>query len=144
MKNRIGWFARGCVGLALRATPISSRAGYGQSISAMVDAIVSFGAYPIVLTPFVMGNFLCDAWARRFSRDVIADCAGRADVCAIDAWSLLNRHPRSKMLLHDGLHLSRRGHEVLAPCLKAKLVEWIQVHMASSRQEEPGGVKSCK
>ena len=92
----------------------------------MVDSLLSFGAYPIVFTPFVFDNFLSDAWARCYSSDLVDDFAGRADVCVIDGWQLLAQYPRNQMLLHDGFHPSLSGHEVLAQCLKTKLVEWIQ------------------
>ena len=105
----------------------------------MVDSVVSFGAYPIVFTPFVFDNFLSDAWARCYSSDLVADFAGRADVCVIDGWKLLAQYPRHKILLHDGLHLSRWGHEVLAQHLKTKLVEWIQAHTSSF----PSTTESC-
>ena len=94
----------------------------------MVDLVISLGAYPIVFTPFVFDNFLSDAWARCYSCDLVADFAGRADVCVIDGWKLLAQYPRHRTLLHDGLHLSQLGHEVLAQGLKPKLVEWIQAH----------------
>lgn len=137
--NRVNAFLRGCSGLALGARPVTSRTDYRRSISKMVDSVVSIGAYPIVFTPFVFDNFLSDAWARCYSCDLMADFAGRADVCVIDGWTLLAQYPRHRTLLHDGLHLSRWGHEVLAQCLKVKLVEWIQAHSSSL----PRTTESC-
>lgn len=125
-ENRMNAFLRGCAGLALGARPVTSRSVYRRSIAKMVDSVVSIGAYPIVFTPFVLDNFLSDAWARCYSCDLAADFAGRADVCVIDGWKLLAQYPRNQTLLHDGLHLSQWGHEVLAQSLKLKLVEWIQ------------------
>jgi len=132
-RNRVDLFVRSCAGLALGAHPFTSRADYRQNISKMVEAVVSSGAYPIVFTPFVFYNFLADAWARCYSCDIVADFAGRADVCIVDSWSLLAQYPRSQMLLHDGLHLSRRAHEILAECLQAKLVERIQAQDSNVR-----------
>ena len=126
LENRLDAFFRGCAGLALGARPVTSRADYRRTIAKMVDAVVSFGAYPIVFTPFVFDNFLSDAWARCYSCDLVADFAGRSDVCVIDGWNPLAQYPRNKILLHDGIHLSQLGHDVLAQCLKPKLVERIQ------------------
>lgn len=139
LANRLNAFWRGCAGLALGARPVTSRADYRQSISQMVDAVVSVGAYPIVFTPFVFDNFLSDAWARCYSCDIVADFAGRADVCVMDGWRLLAPYPRNKILLHDGLHLSQLAHEVLAQPLKVKLVEWIRAHPFRG----PGRTQSC-
>ena len=125
-RNRMNAFLRGWGGLALGARPVTSRSVYRQSIAKMVDSVVSIGAYPIVFTPFVFDNFLSDAWARCYSCDLTADFAGRADVCIIDGWKLLAQYPRNQTLLHDGLHLSQWGHEVLAQHLKPKLVELIR------------------
>src|SRR5439155_17202609 len=130
---RADLFVRSCAGVALGAHPFTSRAAYRQNISKLVEAVVSSGAYPIVFTPFVFYNFLADAWARCFSCDIVADFAGRTDVCVIDSWTLLAQYPRRQMLLHDGLHLSRRAHQVIAEHLKAKLVERIQAQTSSVR-----------
>ena len=137
--NRLNAFLRGCGGLALGARPMTSRSDYRRSISKMVDSLVSFGAYPIVFTPFVFDNFLSDAWARCYSSDLVGDFAGRTDVCVIDGWQLLAQYPRNQTLLHDGFHPSQWGHEVLAQCLKTKLVEWIQAHSSSL----PRTTESC-
>ena len=118
---------------------MTSRSVYRQSIVKMVDSVVSFGAYPIVFTPFVFDNFLSDAWARCYSCDLTADFAGRADVCVMDGWKLLAEYPRNQTLLHDGLHLSQWGHEVLAQDLKPKLVERIQALASQS----PSATESC-
>jgi len=132
LRNRVNALFRGCAGLALGARPVTSRSAYRQSIAKMVDSVISIGAYPIVFTPFVFDNFLSDAWARCYSSDLTADFAERTDVCVIDAWKLLAQYPRSQTLLHDGLHLSQWGHEVLARGLKPKLVEWIEARASKS------------
>jgi hypothetical protein len=133
LRDRVDLFLRGCAGLALGARPLSSRSDYRQSIAKMVELAVSSGAYPIVFTPFVMDNFLSDAWARCYSHDLVDDFAGRADVCVIDSWEALTQYPRRKTLLHDGMHLSRLGHEILAERLKPELVEWIRTRRSSAR-----------
>jgi lysophospholipase L1-like esterase len=137
--NRMDAFLRGCAGLALGARPVTSRSVYRQSIAKMVDSVISIGAYPIVFTPFVNDNFLSDAWARCYSCDLTADFAGRADVCVIDGWKLLAQYPRNQTLLHDGLHLSQWGHELLAQSLKSKLVEWIQARASKSSSTTESG-----
>ena len=139
LENRLDAFFRGCAGLALGARPVTSRSDYRRSIAKMVDSVVSFGAYPIVFTPFVFDNFLADAWARCYSCDLVADFAGRPDVCVIDGWNPLAQYPRNKILLHDGIHLSQLGHDILAQCLTPKLVERIQAQASSF----PGTTESC-
>ncbi len=125
-RDRVNLFLRACGGLIVRAQPTTSRADYRQSMAGVVEAVVATGAYAIVLTPFVFENFLADAWARCYSCDIEADFAGRADVGVINVWNLLAEYPRQKMLLHDGLHLSRPAHEALAESLQARLVERIR------------------
>jgi len=132
LNNRMAWFLRGVAGLAFGAQPITSRSNYRQSISKMCDAVVSSGAYLIVFTPFIQGCFLPDAWAQCYSRDLIDDLSGRADVCVIDGWSLLAQHPRNQVLLHNGVHLTRQAHALLAQSLKTKLVEWIRARASKS------------
>jgi hypothetical protein len=131
LKNRMAWFLRGCAGLALGAQAITSRADYRRSISRLVDGVVSLGAYPIVFTPFIQGCFLPDAWAQCYSRDLVNDLGGRTDVCVIDCWSLLSRHPRNSMLLHNGVHLTRQAHALLAQSLKTALVNRLRASMPS-------------
>jgi hypothetical protein len=125
-RRRVSLFLRGCGGLIVGAKPFTSRADYRQSMAEVVEAVVATGAYAIVFPPFVFENFLADAWARRYSNDLESDFAGRTDVCVINGWRLLAKYPRAKMLLHDGLHLSRLAHEVLAESLQARLMEWIR------------------
>ena len=137
LANRLDSFWRGFAGIILSAQPVTSRSAYRESIAKMVDAIVSIGAYPIVFTPFVFDNFLSDAWARCYSCDLTDDFAGRTDVCVIDGWKLLAPYPRHQMLLHDGLHLTQWGHEILAQHLKPKLVERIQACVTKSRTVTP-------
>jgi len=125
-RDRIDLFLRGCGGLIVRAQPVTSRADYRRSIAEVIEAVVGTGAYAVVLTPFVFENFLADAWAHCYSCDLESDFAGRADVHVINVWNLLAEHPRGRMLLHDGLHLSRPAHEILAESLQARLVERIR------------------
>jgi lysophospholipase L1-like esterase len=125
-RHRINRFFSGCGGLIVGAQPFTSRADYRQSLAEVVAAVVGIGAYAIVLTPFVFDNFLADAWARCYSYDLEADFAGCSDVCVINGWNLLAEYPRAKMLLHDGLHLSRPAHKVVAASLQACLVERIR------------------
>jgi lysophospholipase L1-like esterase len=125
-RDRVDLFLRGCGGLIVRAQPVTPRADYRRSIAEVVEAVVATGAYAIVLTPFVFENFLADAWAHCYSYDLESDFAGRADVRVINVWDLLAEHPRGKMLLHDGLHLSRSAHALLAESLQSSLVERIR------------------
>jgi len=138
-RDRVNSFLRGCAGLIVGAQPNTSRADYRRSIAEVVTAVVTTGAYAIVLTPFVFDNFLSDAWAHCYSSDLETDFAGRTDVCVINAWNLLAVYPRRKMLLHDGLHLSRLAHEVLAESLRARLVGWIQARASVRSAREASG-----
>jgi lysophospholipase L1-like esterase len=138
-RGRIKTFLRACGGLIVRAQPFTSRADYRRSIAEVVEAVVATGAYAIVLTPFVFDNFLADAWAHCYSYDLESDFAGRTDVCVINVWSLLAEYPRAKMLLHDGLHLSRSAHAVLAESLQACLVERIRSRASAPLVQEISG-----
>jgi len=139
LRDRIKTFLRGCGGLIVGAQPFTSRADYRQSIAEVVEAVVATDAYAIVLTPFVFDNFLADAWARCYSCDLESDFAGRTNVRVINGWSLLAEYPRGKMLLHDGIHLSRLAHAILAESLQACLVEWIQARASVHRAREVSG-----
>lgn len=127
LNHRIDLFLRACAGLALGARPYTLRDDYRQSIAKMVETVVSAGIYPIVFTPFVFDNFLSDAWGRCYSRDLVDDFAGRDDVCVINGWEALAGHPRPRILLHDGMHLTRLGHQILADRLRMELVECIKL-----------------
>lgn len=125
-RDRADLFLRGCGGLIVGAQPATSRADYRQSLAKIVEAVVATGAYAIVLTPFVFENFLADAWARCYSCDLESDFAGRTGVCVVNGWNLLAEYPRAQMLLHDGLHMSRPAHKIVAESLQARLVDRIQ------------------
>jgi lysophospholipase L1-like esterase len=77
---------------------------------------------PVILSPFIFGGGRSDRLAR--------DCAGRLQQALaalpqavyVDAYSEMDQHPRRRMLLADGSHLSLAGQrvvgEVLYPALK--------------------------
>jgi hypothetical protein len=138
-RERVGLFLRSCGGLIIGAKPFTSRADYRRSIAELVETVVATGAYAIVFTPFVFENFLADAWARCYSYDLESDFAGRTDVCIVNGWRLLAEYPRSEMLLHDGLHLSRVAHKVLAGPLQRCLVESIRARLSERRAHGSSG-----
>jgi lysophospholipase L1-like esterase len=138
-QSRIETFLRACGGLIVGAQPFTSRADYRRSIAEVVEAVVATGAYAIVLTPFVFDNFLADAWAHCYSCDLEADFAGRTDVYVLNGWNLLAEYPRTKMLLHDGLHLSRLAHVILSESLQACLVEQIRSRASAHLERETSG-----
>jgi lysophospholipase L1-like esterase len=120
--DRLKWQIQGLVGDGLRLSPVTPREVYLATMNLLARTLLEHQVVPVVLSPFVFGARRSDRFAR--------DCAGRLQqslaalprAVYVDAYSALDRHPRWRMLLCDGSHLSLEGQrvvgEALYPCLK--------------------------
>jgi lysophospholipase L1-like esterase len=118
----VKWQLQGLIGDALALSPVTHPDLYLETLLQLVSTLSEHGVTPVVLSPFVFGGRRSDRFAR--------DCAGRVqralskvpNATYVDAYSALDRHPRSRMLLADGTHLSAKGQHVVAdalvPCLR--------------------------
>ena len=116
------WQLQGLISDALALPPVTHPDTYLETLLQLVSTLSEHGVTPVVLSPFVFGGRRSDRFAR--------DCAGRVqralskipNATYVDAYSALDRHPRSRMLLADGTHLSTTGQHVVAdalvPCLR--------------------------
>lgn len=126
LANRLRWHLNSFVGDALRLTPVTPPAVYLETMSRIARTFLEHEVVPVILSPFVFGGPRSDRIAR--------DCAGRMQQALatlpravyVDAYSALNRHPRSRMLLCDGTHLSLAGHRMVADVLFPRLKSLVE------------------
>jgi lysophospholipase L1-like esterase len=116
------WQMQGFIGDLRGLHPITPLETYLQTMEKIVRSLKEHQIIPVALSPFIFGSRRSDRLARAAAGRLQAMLAALPGAVYVDAYSALNSHPRRKMLLKDGTHLSLAGHqvvaEVLAPCLK--------------------------
>lgn len=124
--DRLKWLSQGFLGDVFRLMPVTPPEIYLENMKLLTQTLLEHQVIPVVLSPFVFGGQRSDRITR--------DCAGRLQqsVAAlpkavyVDAYAALDRHPRWRMLLGDGTHLSIEGQKVVGDalflCLK-KLID---------------------
>jgi lysophospholipase L1-like esterase len=120
--DRFRWQLQGLIGNALRLSPVTPPDVYLQTMEQLARTLQEHEILPVVMSPFVFGGKRSDRIAR--------DCAGLlqqrltqlSKAIYVDAYSALDQHPRSKMLLSDGSHLSLEGQLVVANALFPRLM----------------------
>jgi lysophospholipase L1-like esterase len=129
--DRLKWLCQGFLGNALSLTPVTPPEIYLENMNLLIRTLLEHRVIPVVLSPFVFGGQRSDRIAR--------DCAGRLQqsmaafpkAVYVDAYAALDRHPRWRMLLGDGTHLSIEGQKVVGDalflCLK-KLIDKSGTH----------------
>jgi lysophospholipase L1-like esterase len=120
--DRLRWQLQGLVGDVLRLSPVTPPEVYVETLTQIARTLLDHQVVPVVLSPFVFGARRADRFARDCNRRLQQLLAALPNAVYVDAYSELNRHPRWRMLLSDGFHLSLEGQrmigEVLFPCLK--------------------------
>ena len=118
---RMRWQFQGLVGDILKLEPVTPVEIYLETMAELVVTLLENNIVPVVVSPFVFGS--------RRSDQNACYCAGRLKELLtilpkayfVDAHSALDRHPRHRMLLADGGHLSLAGQRVVADELLAVL-----------------------
>ncbi len=120
--DRWRWAFRSLVGDGLRLAPVTAPEIYLETMTQIARTLLEHQVIPVVMSPFVFGGGRSDRIARDCANRLRESLSGLPGAVYVDAFGALDRHPRRRMLLVDGLHLSLEGQRVLAealyPCLK--------------------------
>jgi hypothetical protein len=133
LADRLKWFARGTIGDALQLSPVTSPEIYLKTMETIIRTIANHGVIPVVLSPFVFGGRRSDRLARRCSPHLQSVVANIPGAWFVDAYSALNQHPRHRMLLRDGSHLSLAGQQVVGECLSSVLRQAIHARTKTAQ-----------
>ena len=120
------WYIQGIIGDALQLEPVTAPEIYIETVGRIVHAISEHGTSVVVLSPFIMGGKCSDRIARNCVPRLEEIVAAIPRCHYVNAYAVLDKHPRSQMLLRDGTHLSLNGHDVVSGCLFETLVEVIE------------------
>jgi lysophospholipase L1-like esterase len=116
------WELISLLGFIGRLAPITPLASHIATIEQMMLQCRSAGAVPVVLSPFVYGsrytmrNAIRYAKALRDLHDTIPDSI------SIDCIDLLTNVSRSRILMHDGFHLSEYGHQLIGQAIANSII----------------------
>ena len=121
LMSRLRWQFQGLAGDLLQLEPVTPVEIYLETMGELAVTLLENNIVPVVVSPFVFGSHRSD-WNARY-------CAGRLQKFLtrlpkahfVDAYAALDRHPRHRMLLADGGHLSLAGQQVVGDELLAVL-----------------------
>lgn len=117
---------RGTIGDVLRLAPVTNPDIYLETMNQIVRAISEHQAIPVVLSPFVFGGQRSDRLARACVPRLQKVVAAIPRAHYVDVYAALDKHPRRRMLLADGTHLSLEGQAIVGECLFAALAKVIR------------------
>ena len=115
--DRLRWQIQSLVGDAFGLAPVTDPTVYLQTVEQIARSLAEQNIIPVVLSPFVFGGRRSDRIARDCAVKLKQRMAQVPKAVFVDAYTALNEHPRSRMLLRDGSHLSIQGHLVVADAL---------------------------
>lgn len=118
---RIRWQFQGLVGDLLRLEPVTPVGAYLETKAEIVRKLLANNIIPVVVSPFVFGSRRSDRNARYCAGQLKALVATLPPAVFVDAYAALDRHPRHRMLLADGGHLTLAGQQVVAEALLVAL-----------------------
>jgi lysophospholipase L1-like esterase len=117
------WQLASVIGYLRKIEPITPLASYIAAIERMVDDCRLANIKPVVLSPFVYGSRYTMRKATRYV-DALKELNSRTqNMIFVDCVSLLANFPKSKILEHDGFHLSRLGHNLVGEAIGKAIVE---------------------
>jgi hypothetical protein len=121
--SHLRWQIASLIGHLRKIEPVTPLSSYIAAIELMVDDCRSVGIKPVVLSPFVYGSRYTMRKAIAYV-DALHELHSRApDMILIDGVSLLEDFPKSRILQHDGLHLTRVGQNLVGDAIGQAIVE---------------------
>jgi lysophospholipase L1-like esterase len=121
--SHLRWQLAALIGHLRKIEPITPLSSYIAAIERMVDDCRSAGIKPVVLSPFVYGSRYTMRKAIQYV-DALRQLHSRAqDMIFVDCFSLLSEFPKSRILQHDGIHLSRLGQNLIGEAIGKAIVE---------------------
>jgi hypothetical protein len=125
------WHVQSLLGFVWKTAPIASLLSYVSAIEHMVNDCISAEITPIVLSPFILGSYHSLKNAAKYTnalRDLNSSVNG---MIFIDCVRLLSKSHKSQILLNDGLHLSRLGHNLIGEAIGQAIVADMTYHRKS-------------
>jgi len=117
------WQMVSLLGRLRKIEPITTLSSYIAAIERMVDDCRSVGITPVVLSPFIYGSRYTMRKAIPYV-DALRELHTRVpEMIFVDCVSLLADYSKSRILQHDGFHLSRMGQNLLGEAIGQAIVE---------------------
>jgi len=107
------WKLASLIGYIKKAQPNTPLHLYTAAMERMVDSCLASGITPVVLTPFVSGPRYAAKKAMPFTNALHDLASKKKGMILIDCVQLLEKYPRTSILLHDGFHLSELGQRLV-------------------------------
>jgi lysophospholipase L1-like esterase len=124
--SHLRWQLAALIGHLRKIEPITPLSSYIPAIERMVDDCRSAGIKPLVLSPFVYGSRYTMRKAIPYV-DALHGLYSRAqDMIFVDCVRLLADFPKSRILQHDGFHLSATGQNIVGEAIGQAIVEDIR------------------
>jgi lysophospholipase L1-like esterase len=121
--SAVRWQIASLIGHLRKIEPISPLSSYIAAIERMVANCRSAGIKPVVLSPFVYGSRYTMKKAIPYM-DALHELHSRApNMIFVDCVGLLSDYPKSRILQHDGFHLSRLGQNLVGEAIGQAIVE---------------------
>jgi hypothetical protein len=111
--SRIRWELISLLGFLKRSEPITPLPRYIAAVEQMMLQCRGAGAVPVVLSPFVYGSRYTMRNAISYAGALCDLRVTMPDVILVDCIDLLTKVSKSRILMHDGVHLSGYGQEMI-------------------------------
>ena len=126
------WRLQSLVARFRKPDPVTSLSSYVAAIKHMVDDCILAQVTPIVLSPFIFGASYSTENAIKYTNALRYVFSKMNQVIFIDCVQLLSKFPNSKVLLSDGFHLSRFGHNLIGEAIAQAVVADIRAKIELS------------
>jgi hypothetical protein len=121
--STLRWQLASAIGYVRRIEPITPLSSYVAAIEHMVDECRSADIKPVVLSPFIYGSRYTTKKAIRYVDALDRLNLKKQRMIFVDCFSLLAEFPRTKILQHDGFHLSRLSQNLVGEAVAKAIVE---------------------
>jgi lysophospholipase L1-like esterase len=117
------WQLISAIGYLRRIEPVTPLSSYIAAIERMVDDCRTAGIKTVLLSPFVYGSRYTMRKAIRYV-DALHELHSRAeDMIFVDCVRVLANLPKSRILQHDGFHLSQLGQDLIGEAIAKSIME---------------------
>jgi lysophospholipase L1-like esterase len=120
-KSRLRWELISLLADLQKVEPITSLTSFIAAIESMVEDCRSAEITPVVLSPFVCGSRHTMRYAISYT-NALHELLRDEDVIVVDCIQPLRGFSKSWMLQHDGVHLSRAGHNIIGEAIARAIV----------------------
>ena len=144
LANLLNWQIQGLIGDGLRLQSVTPQEVFLETIQQIAQKLLDHQIIPVVMSPFAFGGRRSDRLARICAGRLQQTLPSLPQAIYVDAYSALARHPRRKMLLADGVHLSLAGHRVVAEVLFPKIKTLVDSAASMTRPQNVGALVTAR